>query len=66
MVVHKKKRGKTISVTGREGPYGCETSRFQRFLDNWLTDGGEAASLTRRPAAFCPQATVQLEVKVKS
>jgi hypothetical protein len=74
---HAQKKGQTISVTGLEGPYGCETSRFPRFLDKWIRDGGEAVSLTRRPAAFCPQedscysfmlkpswtpATVQLEV----
>jgi hypothetical protein len=23
---------KTIPVTGREGPYGCETSRIPRFI----------------------------------
>jgi hypothetical protein len=38
---------KVIPVTGREGPYGCETSRLQRFLDNRLIDGGEVVSLTR-------------------
>jgi hypothetical protein len=26
------KKGKVISVTGREGPEGCETSRLQHFL----------------------------------
>jgi hypothetical protein len=26
------KKGKAISVTGREGPYGCETSRLPHFL----------------------------------
>jgi hypothetical protein len=36
------KKGKAIHVTGRRGPYVCETSRFPHFLDNWLTDGGEA------------------------
>jgi hypothetical protein len=40
---------KAIPVTDREGPQGCETSRFPHFLDNRLTDGGEVASLTRRP-----------------
>jgi hypothetical protein len=45
-----KSKGKAIPVTGRGGKYGCETSRLPRFLDNLLTDGGEAVSLTRRPA----------------
>jgi hypothetical protein len=27
-----------IPVTGRGGPYLCETSRFQHFPDNRLTD----------------------------
>jgi hypothetical protein len=40
---------KIIPVTGRGGPYGCETSRPQHFLDTRLTDGGEVVSLTRRP-----------------
>jgi hypothetical protein len=43
---------KAISVTGRGGPYGCETSRFSHFLDNFLTDGGEVVSLTRRPHLY--------------
>jgi hypothetical protein len=43
---------KAVPVTGREGPYGCETSRLPHFLANRLTDGGEVVSLTRRrPAA---------------
>jgi hypothetical protein len=45
----KKKKGKAIPVTGREGPYGCEMSRLSHFLDNRLTDDGEVVSLTRRP-----------------
>jgi hypothetical protein len=40
---------KAILITGRGGPYGCETSRLPHFLDNRLTDGGEVVSLTRRP-----------------
>jgi hypothetical protein len=41
-------KGKAIPVTGREGPWGCETSRLPHFLDKRLTDGGEVVSLTRR------------------
>jgi hypothetical protein len=37
-----------ITVTGREGPYGCETSRLPHFLDNQLADGGEVVSPTGR------------------
>jgi hypothetical protein len=47
------RRGK-VKVTGRGGPYGCETLRFPRLLDNWLTDGSKVVSLTRRPP-FTPQ-----------
>jgi hypothetical protein len=38
-------KGKAILVTGPEGPLGCDRSRFPHFLDNRLTDGGEALSL---------------------
>jgi hypothetical protein len=48
------KNGKAIPVTGREGPYSCETSRLSHFLDNQLTDGGEVVSLTCRPP-FTPR-----------
>jgi hypothetical protein len=34
----KKKKGKTIPVTGNEGTYGCETSWLPHFVDNRLTD----------------------------
>jgi hypothetical protein len=44
-----KVKGKTIPVTVRGGPQGCETLRFPHFLDNWLTDGCEVVSLTLRP-----------------
>jgi hypothetical protein len=50
----KKKRGKTLPVTGRGGPSGCETSRPPHFLDSWLTDGGEVISLTCQPS-FTPR-----------
>jgi hypothetical protein len=40
---------KAIPVTGRGGPYGCETSRLPQFLENRLTDGGEVVSLLHRP-----------------
>jgi hypothetical protein len=42
-------KGKGIPVTDRGGPLGCETSKLPHFLDNRLTDGDEAVSLTRRP-----------------
>jgi hypothetical protein len=45
---------KAIPVTGRGGPYNCETSRLPNFLDNRFTDGGEAVILRRRPP-FTPQ-----------
>jgi hypothetical protein len=38
-----------MPVTGRGGPYGCETSRIPYFLDSQLRDGGEAVSLTCPP-----------------
>jgi hypothetical protein len=47
-------KGKAILVTGRGGPYGCETLRLLHFLDNRITDGSEVVSLTRRPP-FTPQ-----------
>jgi hypothetical protein len=47
-------RGKTIPVTGRGGPYVCETSRPPHFVDSRLTDGSEVVSLTRR-LPFIPQ-----------
>jgi hypothetical protein len=42
-------KGKAIPVAGHESPYGCETSRIPHFLENRLTNGGEAVSPTRRP-----------------
>jgi hypothetical protein len=41
-----KKKGKAVPVTGREGPWGCETWTFS--LQNRLTDGGMNVSLMRR------------------
>jgi hypothetical protein len=48
VLVALKKLGKTVPITGREGPWGCEMSRLPHFLDNRLTDGGEVVSLTRQ------------------
>jgi hypothetical protein len=48
------KKGKATPVTDREGPWGCEMSRLQHFLDNWLTDGGKLVSLMHQPP-FTPQ-----------
>jgi hypothetical protein len=42
-------KGKIMAVTGRKGPWGCETSRPTHFLDNLLTDGRETVNLTVRP-----------------
>jgi hypothetical protein len=42
------KKGKAIFITGREGPYICETSRIPRFLDNRLTEGSEVLRFMRR------------------
>jgi hypothetical protein len=59
-------KGKVIPVTGRRGPYGCETSRILHFLDNRLTDGGEVLSLTRRPAALYPQEDLRYSFLLKA
>jgi hypothetical protein len=40
-----KRKRKTIRVTGHGGPYGRETSRPPRFLDNRLIDGSEVVTL---------------------
>jgi hypothetical protein len=48
------KKSKAIPVTGRGGPWGCETSKLRHFVDNRLTDGGEVVSHTRRPP-FTPR-----------
>jgi hypothetical protein len=43
------KKSKSIAVTGRGVPYGCETSRFQHFIQNRLTDGITVVCPTFRP-----------------
>jgi hypothetical protein len=48
------KKVKAIPVTHHGWLYGCETSRFPHFLDNWLRDGGKVVSPMRRPT-FTPQ-----------
>jgi hypothetical protein len=53
-VMRGKKKGKAIPLTGRGGPYGCETSRLPHFLENRPTDGGEVVGLTRWPP-FTPK-----------
>jgi hypothetical protein len=47
-------KSKAVPVRGREGPYGCETSRLPHFLDNRLTNSCEVVSLMRQPP-FTPQ-----------
>jgi hypothetical protein len=42
--------GQPIVITGRGGPYGCETARLPQSSDNRLTDGGKLVGLRRRPA----------------
>jgi hypothetical protein len=42
------RESKTIHVTGRGGPWSCETSRLAHFLDIRLTDDGEVVSITRQ------------------
>jgi hypothetical protein len=43
-MIAKKGKGKIIPVTGRGGPWSCETSRLPLFLDNRLKDGGGGLS----------------------
>jgi hypothetical protein len=52
--MHNAKKGRTIPVTGREGPQCRETSMLSHLLDNRLTDDGEFVSLMRRPP-FTPR-----------
>jgi hypothetical protein len=44
----KKKKGKAIPVTGREGPKGYERSRLPHFIDNRFKGGSKVVSLMRR------------------
>jgi hypothetical protein len=44
-----------ISVTGRGGRVGCEMSRIPHCLDNRLTDGGQAISLTHAGTLYSPK-----------
>jgi hypothetical protein len=37
-----------MTVTGRGGPWSCETSRFPNFLDNRLIYGGKVSELFRK------------------
>jgi hypothetical protein len=50
---------KATPVTGGASPQGTETLRLPHFLDNWLTDGSEFVSLTRRPP-FTPLALISV------
>jgi hypothetical protein len=60
------KKGKAITVTGHGGPWGCETSRLPHFLDNRLTDGGEVATLKRRPPFTPPpQGRFQVPISIR-
>jgi hypothetical protein len=43
-----KNNNNNIPVTEYGGPYGCEMSRLPHFLDNRLTDGGEAVGVMSR------------------
>jgi hypothetical protein len=48
-VTQKNIKDNAIPVTGRGDPYGFETSRLLRFLENRFKDDLEGVSLTRRP-----------------
>jgi hypothetical protein len=51
--IHRKtivvKQTKAFPARGREGLYGCETSRLPHFLDSRATDDDEDVILSRRP-----------------
>jgi hypothetical protein len=47
--------GRAIPVTGSRGPWRCEMLTLPHFLDNRLTDGGEAVSLMHQPVALNPR-----------
>jgi hypothetical protein len=53
-MLHGEQEAIAIPVTGRGCPMSCEASRLSHFLGNWITDGGQFVSLTRRPH-FIPQ-----------
>jgi hypothetical protein len=57
------KKDKSIPVTDRRGPQGCETSRFPHFLDNRLTDGGEVVVL--RAGRSSPQGKFLVHISVQ-
>jgi hypothetical protein len=65
MCMVKVKKGKANSVTGRGGPYGCETSRLPHFLDNRLTDGSKVVSLTLRPPFTPPPGRFLILISVR-
>jgi hypothetical protein len=56
-------KGKDILVTGRGGTQGSESSRLLHFLDNRVTDGGEAVSLRRRPPLTPGRVRVLISVR---
>jgi hypothetical protein len=56
-VINCRVKKKSIPLSGREGPYCCETSRPPHFLDIRLTDDGKVVSFTRRPAILGPLGT---------
>jgi hypothetical protein len=59
-----KSKSKAMPVIGRGGLWGCEILRTQHSLENWLTDGSEAACFTYLPGSIPqskPQALVQLD-----
>jgi hypothetical protein len=57
-------KGKTIPVTGRAGPKGCEMPRLPHFLDIRLTDGGQVVK-SYAPAALYTPGRVLLPVSIR-